>query len=128
MVSFTKRAFFRVDVSIDFTRSVHLYAHTWINYSPSAAWNPWNFRRPGVFFDPRRRTNVPDKDVYRILKGYCPICGEEVVVNQLQDINIELFDKAVRRQDGLITKNEIENLLERYDIGKEPLDEHRFLG
>lgn len=58
--------------------------------------------------------------------GVCPICNGEVLTNQLVDLNVHLAHSAYRRAIGSITSEEIASILEKYDIGAQPLS--RLLG
>ncbi|MCD4714062.1 MAG: DUF4065 domain-containing protein [Clostridiales bacterium] len=53
--------------------------------------------------------------------AYCSVCGSEIFASELRDANIEAMDSAYRITEGLITVPEIENLLEKYNIGKRPM-------
>lgn len=54
-------------------------------------------------------------------KAYCPSCENELFVSELHDYNLEQLDIAYRKSENLITISEIQQLLEKYDIGKRPL-------
>ena len=56
----------------------------------------------------------------------CAICGENVYVGQLFDENSAVGHDAYRAALGIITVAQIEELLEKYDIGAVPLS--RILG
>lgn len=53
--------------------------------------------------------------------GICPICGEEVLSNELADSNVQKAHNAYRRALDSITADEIRDILERYNIGAQPL-------
>lgn len=53
--------------------------------------------------------------------GICPVCGEEVLSNELSDINTHKAHSAYRRALGSITAEEIKAILNKYDIGAQPL-------
>lgn len=51
----------------------------------------------------------------------CNKCGNEIYIAEMDDQNIEEANRQYRFATGLITTNEIEKLLEKYNIGKKPL-------
>jgi len=51
----------------------------------------------------------------------CPECGELVYDAAIYDANIALANEAYRSAAGIVTKGEINEILEKYDIGKKPL-------
>lgn len=53
--------------------------------------------------------------------AHCDKCGEEVYPNELIDFNVEQAHDAYRDHVGAIRSSRIEELLEKYDIGAEPL-------
>jgi len=52
---------------------------------------------------------------------YCQKCGAQVYIPMINDRNLDCINLAYREQHGIITIHEIEELLERYDIGAKPL-------
>lgn len=52
---------------------------------------------------------------------FCQKCGAQVYIPMINDRNLDCVDLAYREQHGIITIHEIEELLERYDIGAKPL-------
>ncbi len=58
---------------------------------------------------------------YMTLRAYCEECGEEMPIPGLIDKDQELFDAHYRLVEDIITKSEINKILEKYNIGKAPL-------
>lgn len=58
---------------------------------------------------------------YRTVAAYCEECGARVSVPGLSDKDLELFDACYRQTEDIITIREIEQLMERYGLGKAPL-------
>lgn len=56
-----------------------------------------------------------------ITTAFCKECGEEVGVSGLTDWNVKEIDEQYRRVEGIIPANQIQNLMEMYNIGKAPL-------
>lgn len=54
-------------------------------------------------------------------RAYCPTCKKDLFVESIHDYNLNQLDAAYRKAEKLITVEEIQNLLELYDIGKKPL-------
>ncbi|MBU3180693.1 type II toxin-antitoxin system antitoxin SocA domain-containing protein [Clostridium psychrophilum] len=54
-------------------------------------------------------------------EAYCDECGSDLFVHEIRDSNLEMLDEAFREQTKLITVPIIENILDKYDIGKRPL-------
>lgn len=65
---------------------------------------------------------------YKYLKlvGYCSNCGNIVTSNEIIDENLKRIDEAYRTEEKIITKEEINEILRKYKIGKKPLS--RLLG
>ena len=53
--------------------------------------------------------------------AYCKKCGEEVSVDEIDDYNAIAPIIEYCKENGLITIKQIEEILERYQIGKKPL-------
>ena len=53
--------------------------------------------------------------------GICPVCGEEVLSNTIEDQNVHRAHNAYRRALGSITAEEIQGIMDRYNIGAHPL-------
>lgn len=51
----------------------------------------------------------------------CQECGKEIFIGEIVDENLIAIDKTYRSDKNLITIEEIEDILEKYDIGKKPL-------
>lgn len=60
---------------------------------------------------------------YKGKKSFCSECKEEVFVETLLDYNLEQLDNAYRDAQNLIKKNQIQDILDKYDIGKRPLSQ-----
>jgi len=59
-----------------------------------------------------------------VVKGheaYCTECNSELYVGEVEDNNIDLIDKKYREIVGLIQIEEINEILQKYCIGKKPL-------
>lgn len=53
--------------------------------------------------------------------AYCVECKGEIFVPEIRDHNLMLLDDAYREAENLIKVDDIEKILEKYDIGKRPL-------
>ena len=53
--------------------------------------------------------------------AYCDECKEEIFVPEIRDYNLRALDDAYREAENLIKVDDIEQILEKYDIGKRPL-------
>ncbi len=51
----------------------------------------------------------------------CEDCGKEIIIDQIEDYNQAQFENEYRKMNKIITKEEINQILEKYDIGKRPL-------
>lgn len=60
---------------------------------------------------------------YKYLKliGYCNKCGNIVTANEIVDENLKRIDESYRTEENIITKEEINEILKKYKIGKKPL-------
>lgn len=58
---------------------------------------------------------------YISLIGVCDNCGEQVSDTDLVDKNLKRIDCVYRKAEGIITQNEILDILKKYKIGKKPL-------
>jgi uncharacterized phage-associated protein len=58
---------------------------------------------------------------YTAKVAYCDICKEEIFVPGFRDYNLEELDAAYRKIGGLISVEDIEKILSKYNIGKRPL-------
>lgn len=54
-------------------------------------------------------------------QAYCSNCGEKIYVEELAKYNREKILEKIRLKDDIIGKEEIEEMLEKYNIGKRPL-------
>ena len=61
------------------------------------------------------------KYVFSITTAVCSECGEEMSIPGLIDRNVQEIDEQYRAYEGLVTKDDIENLMKIYNIGKAPL-------
>jgi len=53
--------------------------------------------------------------------AYCEACKSEIFVSDIRDFNLKALDAAFREEENLIKVEDIEKILEVYDIGKRPL-------
>jgi uncharacterized phage-associated protein len=53
--------------------------------------------------------------------AYCEACKSEIFVSDIRDFNLKALDTAFREEENLIKVEDIERILEVYDIGKRPL-------
>ena len=66
--------------------------------------------------------NIKGKNYdYTTLTAYCEECGEEMSLPGLIDKDQQLFDAHYRTVEDIVTKVEINKILEKYNIGKAPL-------
>lgn len=67
---------------------------------------------------------VKGKKIYFIGKeAYCSSCGNKLFVAELRDYNLKQMDAAYRAAESLITVDQIQQILNKYNIGKRPLAE-----
>ena len=52
---------------------------------------------------------------------FCPSCKNTLFVAGIRDYNLKQLDLAYRKKENLVTVPEIQQILERYNIGKRPL-------
>ncbi|KNY30160.1 type II toxin-antitoxin system antitoxin SocA domain-containing protein [Pseudobacteroides cellulosolvens] len=74
---------------------------------------------------------ITEKEIFTEIKGikfsymgeiaYCECCGNEVYISSISDENIEKANQKYREITGIIQTQEIQELLEKYDIGQKPL-------
>lgn len=65
-----------------------------------------------------------DKEVELKYKGkmaICEDCGNEIIIDEIEDYNQTQFENEYRKMNEIITKEEINQILVKYDIGKRPL-------
>lgn len=75
--------------------------------------------------------NIEEKESNFEIKGkrykyieklaYCKNCGEQLNVNEILDENVKKLNYEYRKQENIITVDEIEKILKKYNIGKRPL-------
>lgn len=58
---------------------------------------------------------------FEITVAVCDSCGEEINVPGLLDLNMKAIDEQYRRAEGLISIDDINNIMGIYNIGKAPL-------
>lgn len=81
--------------------------------------------------DKEVNVKIEEKEVDMEVKGtkfvflgeiaYCSECNEEIYISKINDENIKKANEKYREQINLIKVSEIEELLRKYNIGKEPL-------
>lgn len=91
----------------------------------------WNCRRKVSY-------RIKARDEEKVIKGkryhfnekyaLCDECGEEIMVPGLDDENDREIDNIYRRENDLITIDEINLLMEKYNIEKRPLSKLLGLG
>ena len=54
-------------------------------------------------------------------EAYCVHCNEEIDVDEVMDYNNKKFQEAYKTLNDIITKEEIEMIMDKYNIGKRPL-------
>ncbi|MGO1369095.1 MAG: type II TA system antitoxin MqsA family protein [Senegalia sp. (in: firmicutes)] len=65
---------------------------------------------------------IKGKKIEYIAKvAYCCECNEEIFVHDIRDYNLKEIDNEYRRSEHLITVYEIEQILNKYNIGKRPI-------
>lgn len=65
---------------------------------------------------------IKDKEyTFNITVAVCKECGEEMYIPGLIDKNIQEVDEQYRTYEGIISIDDIENLMKLYKIGKAPL-------
>lgn len=91
----------------------------------------WNCRKKSEYTIKNResvRTINRNDYTYNEQYAVCNICGEEVMVPGLSDANERNIDNLYRRNNGLITIDNIYTILKRYNIEKRPLSNLLGLG
>lgn len=58
---------------------------------------------------------------FEIIVAVCDECGEEMDIPGLMDINMKLIDEQYRKEESLVSIDNIQKLMEIYNIGKAPL-------
>ena len=65
---------------------------------------------------------IRDKEyTFAITVAVCAECGEEMSIPGLIDKNVQEVDEQYRKAEGLVSIDDIENLMKIYKIGKAPL-------
>lgn len=54
-------------------------------------------------------------------KALCKKCGKEIIIDEIEDYNQSQFEMEYKKINKIITKEEIEEIIEKYQIGKRPL-------
>ena len=52
---------------------------------------------------------------YKRLIGYCKNCGEEISSNEINDENLNRINKVYRLEEKIITTEEINKILSKYN-------------
>ncbi len=84
----------------------------------------YNCDKNTLFYVEPRDVSITIKGVgitYQSQVAYCGECKNEVYIAELDDANIKLANKIYRDKAGIIHVEEIQALLDKYDIGKKPL-------
>lgn len=58
---------------------------------------------------------------FEIIIAVCDECGEEMDIPGLLDFNIKIIDEQYRKEEGLISVDDIKKIMNIYNIGKAPL-------
>lgn len=75
-----------------------------------------------VLVPTKHTKRVKDKTYcYDTFEARCKNCNEDLHIHGLIDAEIEAFDRALRKEEGLVTREDIKKLLTLYNIGKAPL-------
>lgn len=77
-----------------------------------------------VQFDSRKKTLIGrihglDCEYYGTV-ALCPNCNSELYVAEYEDENLEALKDSYRKNNNILTLNQMNELLERYNIGKRP--------
>jgi len=59
--------------------------------------------------------------LFEVTKAYCKNCGNEVLIPGIMDNRAKEIDKQYREAEGLVSIEDITNLMKLYNIGKSPL-------
>ena len=59
--------------------------------------------------------------VYTEIHAVCETCGSEIYVPEINDANVDAREDGYRKAADLITASEVNEILEKYDIGAVPL-------
>ena len=58
---------------------------------------------------------------YNGKKAICKKCGKEIIIDEIEDFNQFQFEEEYRKINEIISKDEINEILVKYQIGKRPL-------
>lgn len=58
---------------------------------------------------------------FQLIVAVCDECGEEMDIPGLLDINMKSIDKQYRKKEGLVSVEDIQKIMDIYNIGKAPL-------
>lgn len=58
---------------------------------------------------------------FEITVAVCDVCGEEMDVPGLLDANVKAIDEQYRQAEGLVSIDDIQKIMDIYNIGKAPL-------
>lgn len=58
---------------------------------------------------------------FQIIVAVCDECGEEMDIPGLLDLNMKSIDKQYRKKEGLVSVEDIQKIMDIYNIGKAPL-------
>ena len=65
---------------------------------------------------------IKDKEYeFEIMVAVCEECDEEMDIPGLTDINIKKIDEQYRKAEGLVSVDDIQKIMDIYNIGKAPL-------
>lgn len=68
------------------------------------------------------KKSIREKEyVFEITEAFCEVCGEPVSVPGLMDRNAAEIDRQYREIEGIASIEEIDNLMDVYNLGKTPL-------
>ena len=68
------------------------------------------------------KINIKGKEYQYIKKEtYCKKCGEKILVNEIMDENVLNIQKVYREKEGYITVQQIQQIVDKYNIGKRNL-------
>ncbi|MDD2980891.1 MAG: DUF4065 domain-containing protein [Hespellia sp.] len=58
---------------------------------------------------------------FEIVVAVCDECGQEMDIPGLMDINMKSIDEQYRKEEGLVSVEDIQKIMDIYNIGKAPL-------
>lgn len=69
-----------------------------------------------------RKCNIRDKEYdMEVTVAFCEKCGEEIDIPGIMDLRSKEIDEQYREYEDIISINNIQNLMDIYNIGKAPL-------